>query len=454
MHIDKSRPILIVDDCAVMSNALRGMLQKMGFRADQIDLADSAKIALTLCAAKNYQLLLLDFNLASHGMNGYQLLTTLREEQSLAADCVTAVVTADASLEVVRSFMELEPDGYLVKPISYQVLSQRLQELLQLKQRLCPLLLQRREQNLPTLLSRGGQLARGQGVTSLKARLLMAEACIEAADYDQARELLSGLKSTSLRNRARLLLARAELLQEHLQSVFTLVRPLQDDPLLCSEALTLKAEACVQLQQLDLALDSIRQAIALCPRGTKRYWLQAFIEMAGFDLVSAQETVQRGLRYARHMQQDEIPLQQLLAALQLDVAEFATPEARQEHLTRYRSLSKGWQGQRLLPMAQSIDALLRARADILCGTKPSVDDLIELHRQQSGATQEYQMGLVEEMEWNKLIALPEQPERLPEYYAAIKSSLPRNRRQTFRTTMSAYMEKWRSSVTSDRAYAL
>jgi len=126
MPINKNRPIMIVDDCSMMCNALRGMLQKMGFRSEQIDLVDNAKIALSQCAAKAYQLVLLDFNLGLGGMNGYQLLTTLREEKLLPPDCVCVVVTAETSSEVVRSFMALKPNGYLVKPISYNMLNQRL----------------------------------------------------------------------------------------------------------------------------------------------------------------------------------------------------------------------------------------------------------------------------------------------------------------------------------------
>ncbi|MGL4756832.1 MAG: response regulator [Aeromonadaceae bacterium] len=453
MQIDKQRPILIIEDCAVMSNALRGMLQKMGFRADQIDLADSAKMAIPLCTAKPYQLVLLDFNLATHGMNGYQLLATLRNEQWLAVDCVIVVVTAEASIEVIRSFMELEPDGYLIKPISYKGLSQRIQALLSHKQQLCPLLQQRRERNLPQVLVRGQFLARGRGITSLQARLVMAEACVDAAEFERAHRLLIGLKSTRLRNRARLLMARAALLQQHLDAVYALIQPLQDDPLLCSAALTFKAEASILQQRSDLALASIRQAIALSPRGSRRYWLQAFIEMADFDLPAAQETVQRGLRYVRYMQQDEIPLQQLLAALNLDAAESAKATDRAAALSRFRSVIKGWQGQRLSPMAQSTEALLQLRAELLSGLTPSIDAIIEHHRQCCSTTPAYQLNLVEEMEWHKLSTLVQPPARLQEYVSTLKSRLPWNRRQTFRMTMGAYMQHWQSSMANEGANA-
>lgn len=450
MSVDKSRPILIIDDCSIMSNALRGMLQKMGYSADQIDLADTAKMALALCAVKSYQLLVLDFNLGSRGMNGYQLLGMLREEQLLPADCVTVVLTAEASLEMVRSFQELEPDSYLIKPISYKVLSQRLGELMQRQRRLRDLMIPRRERELSKVLAIGQRLIRSRGVISQQARFIMAEACLEAGDREQAHRLLMGLKNTSACNKAYIRLAQMALQQADLPSVFALVRPLQEDPLWCGMALTIKAEAHALQQQPELALDSIRQAIALSPRCIERYWLQAFIEMAGFDLTSAQETALRGLRFARFRQHEEVLLQQLLAVLYLDVAACGEPPEHQAYLGRFRQLSQSWHGPRSTPMAQSIETLLQAHAAIASGKPLCADAIIEQHRQLSAGVEAYQMGLVEELEWEKLMVLPTKPESLQEYYSTLKNDQLKNNKATLRTTMKTYISRWKASMPHDR----
>ena len=367
MSADKNRPILIVDDSSIMSNALRGMLQKMGYGPDQIDLADTAKMALILCAEKSYQLVILDFNLGNRGMNGYQLLDILREDRLLPADCVVVVLTAESSLEMVRSFQDLEPDSYLIKPISYKVLSQRLSEMMQQKRRLRELILPRRDKDLSRVLAIGQRLIRHRGAISHQARLIMAGACIDAGDADQARRLLMGFKNTNMCNRATILQAKIALQQADHRSVLALVRPLQEDQLLCGQALTMKAEAYAQQQHSELALESIRQAIVLSPHCIERYWLQAFIEMAGFDLASAQNTALRGLKFARYRLQDELPLQQLLAALYLDVAACGEPPDYQAYLGRYRQLIQSWHGQRVMPMTQSIETLLEAHAAIVGG---------------------------------------------------------------------------------------
>ncbi|MFM5599305.1 response regulator [Aeromonas sp. 55A] len=450
MFADNNRPILIIDDCSIMSNALRGMLQKMGYSADKIDLADTAKMALALCAVKYYQLLVLDFNLGNRGINGYQLLVILREEQLLPADCVTVVLTAEASLEMVRSFQELEPDSYLIKPISYKVLSQRLGDLMQRQRRLRELMIPRREQDLSKVLAIGQRLIRTRGAISLQARFIMAEACLEAGDKEQAHHLLIGLKKTSVWNKAHIRLAQMALQQADLPSVFALVRPLQEDPLWCGMALTIKAEAYALQQQPNLALDSIRQAIALSPRSIERYWLQAFIEMAVFDLTSAKETALRGLRFARFRQHEEESLQQLLALLYLDLAACGEPLEHQTYLGRFRQLSQSWHGSRSTPMTQSIEAMLQAHAAIASGNPLCADSIIEQHRQLSGGVEVYQMGLVEELEWEKLMVLPTKPEILHEYYLTLKNDQLKNNKPALMTTMKTYISQWQASIPHDR----
>lgn len=450
MSIDKSRPILIVDDCSIMSNALRGMLQKMGYKAGQIDLADSSKMALALCSVKSYQLLVLDFNLGNRGMNGYQLLVMLREEQLLPVDCVTVVLTAEASLEMVRSFHELEPDSYLIKPISYKVLSQRLGELMQRQRRLRELMIPHRERDLSKVLAIGQRLIRSRGVISLQARFIMAEACLEAGDEEQAHRLLMGLKNTSACNKAYIRLAQIALQQADFPSVFSLVRLLQEDPLWCGIALTIKAEAYAQQQQTELELDSIRQAIAFSPHCIERYWLQAFIEMAGFDLTSAQETVLRGLKFARFRQHEEVLLQQLLAVLYLDAAACGEPPDHQAYLGRFRQLSQSWHGARSTPMAQSFDTLLQAHAAIASGYPLCADTIIDQHRQLSTGVEAYQMELVEELEWEKLMVLPTKPESLQDYYSTLKHEQLKNNKATMRTAMGTYISRWKMSMPHDR----
>lgn len=449
--IDKHRSILIVDDCSVMGNALRGMLQKMGFYPEQIDWADNAKQALNLCAAKKYQLLMLDFNLGLSGMNGYQLLCALREMALLAPDCVCVVVTADASLEAVRSFVELGADSYLIKPLSYNMLNQRLHELLQHKCRLAEIIMDRHERNLSKLLTSGLRFREGRGAVGHKAQLIMVEACLEGEEYEAAHSLLQGLNKTGRCNKARLLLARAELQQQRHAAAFSLASPLQEDPLLCSAALTLKAEACAHQRQLALAQENIRKAIALCPRRVDRYWLQAFFEMATFDLASAQVTVLTGLRYARHMQQGEVSLQQLLAALYLDMAELGTQGEQQQYLARFRQLSKSWGSARHTPTTRFITALLKNRADLVCGGEPQAEALIEYHRQQREQVDEYRMGLVEEMEWEKLMMRPAISELLLAYYSTIKKYTARNNTAAFKTAMAMYVERWQASLLYNRA---
>ncbi len=453
MPIDKQRPILILDDCAVMCNAMRGMLLKMGFTAGQVDLTDSGKEALQLCAAREYQLLLLDFNLGSRRMNGYQVLTLLRQEQRLAADCVVVMLTAEATLEGFRSIMELNPDGYLVKPVSFNLFSRRLHQLLQQQGRLAGLIRRCRQPERGGWLEVGQRLIRTRGIVGQKARLLLAETCIAGGDFNQAASLLNGLKRTGLENRAQLLWAQAELQQQHYATAFALLQPLQEDLLLASSALTLKAEACIRSGQLAEARESLRQAIALAPRNLDRYWLQAFIEMADFELAAAQETLQQAQRFACYVPQDELSLQQLSASLCLDAVVLSSDGTQQAALSRYRQLSRGWQGARHLSQVQRMESLLQLRADLVSGIKPDTETLLALQQQHSDASPQQRGGMVEALEWEKLRLLPDIPDEVLEYNANLKKEWPSHYRQVFDATINVYSKKWKSVMPDDGMHA-
>ncbi|MGR5543000.1 response regulator, partial [Vibrio campbellii] len=72
------------------------------------------------------------YNLGA-GLSGYHLMEELVSEKIIASDCTNIVVSAEGTLNVVRSFMELSPDGYLLKPISHDILKHKLPAIVKTK---------------------------------------------------------------------------------------------------------------------------------------------------------------------------------------------------------------------------------------------------------------------------------------------------------------------------------
>lgn len=111
MAIDRSTPILVVDDHRTMQAIVAHHLRDLGFRS--IDTAGDAVTALTMLAQRRYRLILSDWNMEP--MSGIALLENLRRDPSYAA-IPFILITAESRPENVLEARRLGVDGYLVKP--------------------------------------------------------------------------------------------------------------------------------------------------------------------------------------------------------------------------------------------------------------------------------------------------------------------------------------------------
>lgn len=111
MAIDKSQPILIVDDYAPMLLVIRALLRQLGF--DAVDEAADGTAALAMLRRKPYRLVISDCNMQP--MTGLDLLRRVRAEKALK-DLPFLMVTAESRTENVIAAREAGVSGYLMKP--------------------------------------------------------------------------------------------------------------------------------------------------------------------------------------------------------------------------------------------------------------------------------------------------------------------------------------------------
>ena len=125
-HEIESKIFLVVDDFGDMRGMLRSMLTSIGVA--EIDTAINGKEAIDALERKRYDVILCDYNLGP-GKNGQHVLEEARHRQLIGLDAVFVMITAENTREMVMGAVEYEPDSYLTKPFSKDLLKSRLEKL-------------------------------------------------------------------------------------------------------------------------------------------------------------------------------------------------------------------------------------------------------------------------------------------------------------------------------------
>lgn len=115
---------LLIEDSSTMRAWLRTTIANAG--GTRIDVADSYHDALYRIRNRgNYDVVLCDYIL-SDTRDGQQLLEEVRRQKLLPQSTIWIMITGERKYEQVFSAVELAPDDYLIKPISPDVLHERL----------------------------------------------------------------------------------------------------------------------------------------------------------------------------------------------------------------------------------------------------------------------------------------------------------------------------------------
>lgn len=118
---------LVVDDFGDMRSMLRSMLNLFGVQ--YVDSASNGNDAIEMMALSHYDVVLCDYNLGS-GKDGQQVLEEARKRELLGVDSLFVMVTAESTRRMVMGAVEYEPDAYLTKPFTKDLLRSRLLRLL------------------------------------------------------------------------------------------------------------------------------------------------------------------------------------------------------------------------------------------------------------------------------------------------------------------------------------
>lgn len=130
--------VLMVEDQQQMRQIIRESLYRLGIR--QVVMTAHAEDALNAMREGPFDLVLCDYNLGE-GADGQQLLETARGNRCVNPLAPWIYITANSLRADVLAAGDYQPDGYVLKPFTDQLLARQIETLAARKQQLAPLLL-------------------------------------------------------------------------------------------------------------------------------------------------------------------------------------------------------------------------------------------------------------------------------------------------------------------------
>ncbi|MCF6238392.1 MAG: response regulator, partial [Candidatus Marinimicrobia bacterium] len=130
---EDARQILIVDDFSDMRLAVRRMLRDLG--EENADFASNGKDAIDKIRQTSYDIILCDYNLGD-GKDGHQILEEAHHMGLIKPSCIFMMVTAETSRIHVLGAIECQPDDYIAKPFTKELLQLRIAKAIKKKEEL------------------------------------------------------------------------------------------------------------------------------------------------------------------------------------------------------------------------------------------------------------------------------------------------------------------------------
>lgn len=180
------KQVLIIEDLAEMRSSLKSMLGNMGVQ--HVETIGNGEDALEKLRSTHYDIIFSDYELG-RGKDGQQVLEECRAAKLVKAETIFIMVTAAQTVEMVMGALEYEPDGYIAKPVTLEILRTRLNKIVRTKEvyRDINAAIDRRDTS--AALDACNRLAVEKPKFALAAYRIKGKLLIEAGRHEEARDI-------------------------------------------------------------------------------------------------------------------------------------------------------------------------------------------------------------------------------------------------------------------------
>ncbi len=289
--------VLIVDDFDTFRSMLTDMLLALG--VINIEVAASDRVALRLCSTKTYDIILCD-QVLGQGKSGQQVLETLRHTPNCNNDTMFVLISAETNKNIIMAAFDYEPDDYLTKPITPQVLEQRLSRLLAQRVALEPIYQALKGLNIDAAIELcrreiGGGKRYGNHCQKLLGRLLLAN-----ERYSDAEQLFSEILDIRQLDWAMLGMAKIRKAQGDLAGAEKWLKDIIEFSPMYLKAYDVLVEVYSELNDPRAQQETLQQALEISPLSILRQQALGHIALKNNDVLVAGEAFHNAVLLGEH----------------------------------------------------------------------------------------------------------------------------------------------------------
>ena len=297
INLFASRSYLVIEDFGEMRNMIKGLLRTLG--ATNIDAARDAREALAMIDRARYDVILCDYNLGS-GKSGQQLLEELRHRHLIDMSTVFVMITAENTRDMVMAVVEYEPDSYLFKPFTKELLGTRLSKLFERKADLSPVFAMMRRLDYGKALELVEERIARKPKNLAHLIRLKAEICQLAGQHDDARKIYEDLLNEREVPWARLGLGKVQFEQKAFTDAAENFDHLVQNHQTLMSAYDWLAKSQVALGFARDAQTTLRHALRLSPHVMNRQQALGELALQNQDFELAESALSRAAELSKH----------------------------------------------------------------------------------------------------------------------------------------------------------
>lgn len=290
---------LIVDDFQGMRSMLSGLVRACGAGAKMIDTAANGTEAITMLGRRRYDVVLCDFNLGS-GKNGQQVLEEARVMNLIGPACCWLMVTAEKSTETFMGTAEIQPDAYLIKPITEAVLTARLHKIKARKQAFVDIDAAMAAKDFLKAIRLCDERARTDRANAVDLLRVKCQLLVQAGQLDKAKQAYESILASRDIPWAQLGLARTHHQAGDLERARDILEQLVDRNRSYLEAYDWLSRTYRALGDKDKAESVLARALALSPNSHTRQQALGEVALELGKLDAAEKAFRKSVTLSEH----------------------------------------------------------------------------------------------------------------------------------------------------------